>query len=152
MNEKHKTAYSAWETPEPLFWTAHGYAVVRADERGTGQSPGIMNVVSASTIHAFFDVIEWASKQPWSSGKVGLLGLSYYALTQWWVASRRPRGLAAIVPWEGLYLAIVSSLSVRLISIGMSDYYRDCARHGGILSNTFLSEHIVNVTSYQAVA
>ena len=59
--------------------------------------------------------------QPWCSGKVGLLGISYYAGSQWRVAARRPKGLAAIIPWEG-----------------MSDYYRDRCRHGGILSNVFI--------------
>ncbi|KAL8359165.1 hypothetical protein RB601_008026 [Gaeumannomyces tritici] len=121
VNPKHKSAHSAWETPDPGFWTAHGYAVVRADERGTGQSPGLLDTMSRGTTDAFCDLIEWAADQAWSSGKVGLLGVSYYAGSQWRVAARRPRGLAAMVPWEG-----------------MSDYYRDRCRHGGILSNAFI--------------
>lgn len=77
--------------------------------------------MSRGTSEAFFDVVEWAAVQPWSSGKVGLLGISYYAGSQWRVAARRPKGLAAMIPWEG-----------------MSDYYRDRCRHGGILSNAFI--------------
>lgn len=77
--------------------------------------------MSRGTSECFFDVIEWCAEQPWSSGKVGLLGISYYAGSQWRVAARNPKGLAAIVPWEG-----------------MSDYYRDRCRHGGILSNAFI--------------
>ena len=46
---------------------------------------------------------------------------SYYGGSQWRVAARQPKGLAAIVPWEG-----------------MSDYYRDRCRQGGILSNGFI--------------
>jgi putative CocE/NonD family hydrolase len=92
---------SAWETPDPAFWTSKGYVVVRADERGCGQSPGLLDTMSAETANCFFDVIEWAADQPWSSGKVGLLGISYYAGSQWRVAAKRPKGLAAIVPWEG---------------------------------------------------
>jgi predicted acyl esterase len=57
--------------------------------------------MSRGTSEAFFDVVEWAAEQEWSSGKVGLLGISYYAGSQWRVAARRPKGLAAIVPWEG---------------------------------------------------
>lgn len=57
--------------------------------------------MSAGTADCFFDVVEWASEQPWSNGKVGLLGISYYAGSQWRVAAKRPRGLAAMVPWEG---------------------------------------------------
>lgn len=77
--------------------------------------------MSRGTSEAFFDVVEWASEQSWSSGKVGLLGISYYAGSQWRVAARQPKGLAAMIPWEG-----------------MSDYYRDRCRHGGILSNAFI--------------
>jgi putative CocE/NonD family hydrolase len=45
--------------------------------------------------------IEWAASQPWSSGKVGLAGISYYAINQWAVAALAPPHLAAICPWEG---------------------------------------------------
>lgn len=122
LNPEQKSVHSAWETPDPAFWTKHGYAVVRADERGTGQSPGLLDTMSSGTAEAFVEVVEWCTEQSWSSGKVGLLGISYYAGTQWRVAARQPKGLAAIIPWEG-----------------MSDYYRDRCRHGGILSNSFIS-------------
>ncbi|KAK3117132.1 hypothetical protein LTR53_001789 [Teratosphaeriaceae sp. CCFEE 6253] len=122
VNPQQKSTHSVWETPDPAFWTKHGYAIVRADERGTGQSPGRLDTMSRGTSEAFFEVVEWAAEQPWSSGKVGLLGISYYAGTQWRVAARQPKGLAAMVPWEG-----------------MSDYYRDRCRHGGILSNQFIA-------------
>lgn len=50
-----------------------------------------------------------------------LRGISYYAGSQWRVAARQPKGLACIIPWEG-----------------MADYYRDRCRHGGILANKFI--------------
>lgn len=123
MNAKHKTIpeHSAFETPDPKFWTDEGYAVVRADEVGIGQSPGVADTMSKSTTDAFSEVIEWAADQPWSNGKVGLLGISYFGGSQWRVAARRPRGLACIIPYEG-----------------MADYYRDRCRHGGILTAPFL--------------
>ncbi|KAK7222952.1 hypothetical protein V2G26_010955 [Clonostachys chloroleuca] len=121
LNPEMKSAHAAWETPDPAYWTSNGYIVVRTDERGAGQSPGLLDTMSRGTSEAFFDVIEWAAEQEWSSGKVGLLGISYYAGTQWRVAARKPKGLAAIIPWEG-----------------MSDYYRDRVRHGGILSDKFI--------------
>jgi putative CocE/NonD family hydrolase len=99
VNPEHRSKYSCWETPDPVFWARHGYAIVRADERGLGQSPGFLDTMSRGTSECFFDVVEWAADQPWSSGKVGLLGISYYAGTQWRVAARRPKGLAAIIPW-----------------------------------------------------
>ncbi|KAK3045597.1 hypothetical protein LTR09_012835 [Extremus antarcticus] len=82
VNSKHKSKQSAWETPDPSFWTKHGYAIVRADERGCGQSPGLLDTMSKGTSEAFFDVVEWAASQPWSTSKVGLRGISYYAGTQ----------------------------------------------------------------------
>ena len=121
VNPEHKSKYSAWETPDPVFWTSKEYVVIRCDERGLGQSPGLLDTMSRGTSECFFDVVEWAAEQPWSTGKVGLLGISYYAGSQWRVAARRPKGLAAIVPWEG-----------------MTDYYRDRCRHGGILSDNFI--------------
>ncbi|KAM3067941.1 hypothetical protein ACMFMG_011421 [Clarireedia jacksonii] len=114
VNPEHRGPHSAWETPDPGYWTRNGYAVVRADERGSGQSPGVLDTMSCGTSEAFFDVIEWAAEQSWSTGKVGLLGISYYGGSQWRVAARQPKGLAAIIPWEG-----------------MSDYYRDRCRQGG---------------------
>lgn len=79
VQDEQKSRYAAWETPEPVFWTRHGYAIVRADERGLGQSPGLLDTMSRGTSECFFDVVEWAASQPWSYGKVGLLGVSYYA-------------------------------------------------------------------------
>ena len=101
VNPKHQSKHSAWETPDPAFWTAHDYVVVRADERGTGNSPGKLDSMSSATCDGFVDVIEWAAAQPWSSGKVGLVGISYYAGSQWRAAARKPTGLTCIVPWEG---------------------------------------------------
>ncbi|KAK3685682.1 X-Pro dipeptidyl-peptidase C-terminal non-catalytic domain-containing protein [Podospora appendiculata] len=121
VNPEHRSKYSAWETPDPVYWCREGYVIVRADERGLGQSPGLLDTMSQGTSECFFDVVEWSAEQSWSTGKVGLLGVSYYAGSQWRVAARRPKGLAAIIPWEG-----------------MSDYYRDRCRHGGILSNKFI--------------
>ncbi|KAJ5775817.1 uncharacterized protein N7511_000828 [Penicillium nucicola] len=121
VDPAHQTEHSAWETPTPQYWTDHGYIVIRADEIGIGQSPGVLHVTSAATIDGMCDLIEWAAQQPWCTGKVGLLGVSYYAGTQWQAAARQPKGLTAIVPWEGF-----------------SDPYSESLRHGGILSNKFL--------------
>jgi predicted acyl esterase len=71
--------------------------------------------MSKGTSEAFFDVIEWCADQPWSSGKVGLLGISYYAGTQWRVAARKPKGLAAMIPWEGIHLSPSEIQSTMLI-------------------------------------
>ena len=76
-----------------------------------------MDTMSKTTSDAFEEVIEWAAAQSWSSGKVGLLGISYFAGSQWRVAARQPKGLTCMIPYDG-----------------MADYYRDRNRHGGILT------------------
>ena len=109
--------YQAWEVTDPERWVPHGYAVVRVDSRGAGWSPGFMDPLCPQEDDDLARCIEWAGTQPWSSGKVGMLGISYYAINQWRVAAKhRPPHLAALIPWEGF-----------------TDFYRDAARHGGIL-------------------
>ncbi|KAB8246776.1 Alpha/Beta hydrolase protein [Aspergillus flavus] len=110
VNPDMKSTYVSWETPDPGLWTRQGYIAVRTDERGSGQSPGELDTMSRGASEVSFDVVEWCSEQEWSSGKVGSLGISYFAGTgtQWRVTARQPKGLAAIIPWEA-----------------MSDYYRD---------------------------
>jgi predicted acyl esterase len=107
---------------DPEKWVPDGYAVVRVDSRGAGRSPGFMDLWSAREARDFARCIEWAGVQSWSSGKVGLNGISYYAMNQWQVAALQPKPLAAICVWEGA-----------------ADFYRDMAHHGGILCNGFAS-------------
>ena len=109
--------YQNWETTDPERWVPHGYAIVRVDSRGAGWSPGFMDPSGPREIDDLYQCIEWAGTQPWSSGKVGMLGISYYASNQWRVAGKHPPHLAAIIPWEG-----------------QNDRYRDSGYHGGILS------------------
>ena len=108
--------YQNWETTDPERWVPHGYAVVRVDSRGAGWSPGFLDPNCPREIEDLSRCIEWAGTQPWSNGKVGMLGISYYASNQWRVAGRHPPHLAAIIPWEG-----------------QNDRYRDSGYHGGIL-------------------
>ena len=114
------SAYTGWEGPDPVPWVLRGYAVVNLDLRGYGSSDGTSNLLTEAEGNDFFDAIEWAARQPWSTGKIGLTGVSYLAISQWRVASLRPPSLAAICPWEGF-----------------TDMYRDLARPGGISENGF---------------
>jgi predicted acyl esterase len=104
-----------WETCDPERWCPMGYVCIRIDSRGAGQSPGYMDVWSVKEAEDMYDCIEWAAVQPWSNGKIGLNGISYYACSSWLAAEQQPPHLAAIVAWEG-----------------NSDHYRCCIRHGGI--------------------
>jgi uncharacterized protein len=78
--------YQNWETVDPEKWVPDGYACVRVDSRGAGRSPGYIDIWSPQETQDFAECIEWAGKQAWSNGKVGLLGISYYAINQWQVA------------------------------------------------------------------
>jgi predicted acyl esterase len=113
--------YAVFELVDPEKWVPDGYAVVRVDCRGAGRSPGFLDPKSIRETRDLYECIEWAARQPWCSGKVGLNGISYYATNQWYVASLQPPHLAAICVWEGA-----------------GDYYRENTHHGGILSNFFV--------------
>jgi len=118
--EERANPHMNWETANPLWWVPRGYALVRVDARGSGSSPGRADPWSPDEARDFHDAIEWAARQPWCSGAVGLSGISYYAITQWLVANLRPPSLKAMIPWEGA-----------------ADMYRDFAYHGGIFSFGF---------------
>src|ERR687890_2577293 len=88
--------YQNWEVVDPEKWVPDGYACVRVDSRGAGRSPGRLDPFSPRETDDLAACIEWAAAQPWSSGKVGLNGISYFAMNQWHVASLAPRGLTAM--------------------------------------------------------
>ncbi len=113
-----RSEHAAWETPDPVWWADRGYAVVRADTRGTGKSPGRLDLFADKDAEDFYDVIEWCGTRPWSTGKVASSGISWYAMMGWRVAALQPPHLAALIAWEGL-----------------TDFYRDWGRQGGILAN-----------------
>jgi len=116
--EGSSNKYQCWELVDPEKWVPDGYVCVRVDSRGAGRSPGVIDIWSAREARDLYHCIEWAAAQPWSSGKIGLNGISYFATNQWQVGALRPPHLAALCIWEGF-----------------SDYYRELARHGGILSD-----------------
>ena len=108
--------YQNWEVVDPEKWVPDEYVCVRVDSRGCGRSPGYVDMWSSREAMDFYHCIEWAALQPWSTGKVGLNGISYYAMNQWQVAALQPPHLTAMCAWEGA-----------------ADFYRELGRHGGIL-------------------
>jgi len=111
---------TAFEAPDPVFWCGNGYAVVFADPRGAWLSEGDYYHNGLIEGEDCRDAIEWLAAQSWCNGRVGMTGVSYLAAIQYLVAALRPRGLAALNPWEGF-----------------SDWYREFAYHGGILETGF---------------
>jgi predicted acyl esterase len=111
--------YTTFEGPDPAQWCTFGYAVLNVDPRATWWSGGdFATIWDEREARDIGEVIAWAGTQDWSSGKVGMTGVSYLAVSQWWAASLRPSHLAAINPVEGV-----------------TDVYREFAFHGGIPSH-----------------
>ncbi|HEY6458686.1 MAG TPA: CocE/NonD family hydrolase [Polyangiaceae bacterium] len=114
------SAYTSWEAPDPCFWVPRGYVVVNLDLRGFGTSEGTGSLFSDQEAEDYAEAIAWAASQPWSTGKVGLNGVSYLAISQWKAAALHPPSLAAICPWEGF-----------------SDPYLDVTYPGGVREDGF---------------
>ena len=124
--------YQSWEVVDPEKWVPDGYVCVRVDSRGAGRSPGFIQHFSPRETKDFYDCIEWSGIQPWSNGRVGLNGISYYGMNQWTVASLQPPHLTAMCVWEGA-----------------ADWYRDSTHHGGILSTFWDNWYDMQVKTVQ---
>ncbi|MDP6172620.1 MAG: CocE/NonD family hydrolase, partial [Rhodospirillales bacterium] len=110
-----------WRETGPVEWyMEHGYSYVHADTRGTGKSEGEFGLLDETEQQDLYDVIEWIAAQSWSTGKVGGIGQSYYAMTQWFMGIQNPPHLACIAPYDG-----------------MIDLYRDSVYIGGIYGEFF---------------
>ncbi|MGC4106791.1 MAG: CocE/NonD family hydrolase [Thermomicrobiales bacterium] len=111
---------TSWEAPDPVWWVSQGYVVINADTRGGGHSGGTGDLFSDQEARDIEALIAWAAAQPWSNGNVGMLGVSYLAISQYKVAALNPPALKAICPWEGF-----------------TDAYRDFFTSGGIVEDGF---------------
>jgi uncharacterized protein len=109
-----------FEGPDPAYWCAKGYAICNPDGRGIVDSEGDSVLWDRQEGRDCHDVIEWLAEQAWCSGKIGMSGTSYLAVSQWFTAAEQPKHLAAINPWEGV-----------------SDTYRDLVMRGGMPDTGF---------------
>ncbi len=103
------------------FWVPRGYAHVIANLRGTCGSGGTFNFFDAQERRDVHDLVEWVAAQPWCDGNVGMIGISYFAMTQLEAAVERPPHLKAIFP-----LAVTGDLYAG-------------ANHHGLLSSSFIT-------------
>ncbi len=105
-----------WRETGPVEWyVARGYVYIHADVRGSGRSEGEFGFLSKTEQEDNFHVIEWIAKQPWSNGRVGGIGQSYFGFSQWLMAAMNPPHLTCIAPYDALF-----------------DPYRCHGFHGGI--------------------
>ncbi|NMN95179.1 CocE/NonD family hydrolase [Antrihabitans stalactiti] len=111
-----------------------GYTYVVADVRGTGFSQGVWDVFQEREKQDTVEVIDWASKQPWSTGDIGMTGISYSAINQVYAAEKRPEALKAIVPVEP-----------------GNDLLRDVVATGGALGFGFIPPWLIGVNALKLV-
>jgi predicted acyl esterase len=110
------------ESGDPYFFARRGYAHAVLNVRGTGKSTGSFQAMGPVEARDVADAVQWLAAQPWSTGKVGLFGISYFAWLHIQAAMLAPPALAAI-----------------FAPFGATDFYRDFLYHGGIFSWRFLS-------------
>ncbi|KWX57495.1 CocE/NonD family hydrolase [Mycobacterium sp. NAZ190054] len=103
------------------FWVSRGYVHVIANVRGTGGSGGTFGFFDRQERSDMYDLVEWAAAQPWCDGNVGMIGISYFAMTQLEAAVERPPHLKAIFP-----VAVTADLY-------------DAASHHGLTSSSFVT-------------
>jgi putative CocE/NonD family hydrolase len=99
---------------------AAGYAVLGVSIRGTSCSTGTFDAFTAQEWSDGAAAVEWAARQPWSNGHLGMLGDSFPGITQVGVAGLRPPHLDAIAPFQVT-----------------TDLYRDVSYPGGITNTGF---------------
>ncbi len=97
-----------------------GYAVLGVSIRGTSCSTGIFEAFTPQEWRDGAAAVEWAARQPWSNGHLGMLGDSFPGITQVGVAGERPKHLDAIAPFQVV-----------------TDLYRDAGYPGGIANTGF---------------
>jgi putative CocE/NonD family hydrolase len=103
------------------FFVPRGYVHVIANCRGTSGSGGTFGFFDGQERRDMYDLVEWAAEQRWSDGNIGMVGISYFAMTQMEAAVERPPHLKAIMPIAGTF-----------------DLY-DSATHHGLTSSSFIT-------------
>ncbi len=109
------------------FFVPRGYVHVIANVRGTGGSDGTFGFFDQQERLDMADLVEWTAAQPWCDGNVGMVGISYFAMSQLEAATQRPPHLRAIFP-----VAVTADLF-------------EAARHHGLFSSSFVSPFLTMV-------
>lgn len=93
------------------YFARQGYILMVQDVRGKGDSQGNFNFLFQEG-HDGYDTVEWAAKQSWSNGKIGMMGSSYMGTVQWLAAREKPPHLVCIAPTSanGRYMQEIPSI------------------------------------------
>lgn len=111
------------------FWVSRGYGHVIANNRGTGGSGGTYSWLDQTEREDIADLVEWTAVQEWCDGNVGMIGISYFAMTQLAGAIEAPTHLKAIFP------------------VAATGDVFEAAWHNGLLSTTFIQAWISGVAT-----
>jgi uncharacterized protein len=115
---------------------AAGFAVLGVNQPGSGCSSGINDITDVNEWgRAGAQAVEWAARQPWSTGHVGMFGSSWPGISQLGIASFRPKGLDAITPFHVA-----------------ADFYRDVAYPGGVYESGFMNSYAAGLVKIDAQA
>jgi hypothetical protein len=109
------------ESGDPSYFVRRGYVHAVVNLRGSGESEGFFQFTGPVDVQDAAEVIAWLAEQPWSTGKVGTFGVSYFA--------KMAKAVAAIGP---------PALKTIFAPYSANDWYRGIWYHGGILSARFL--------------
>jgi len=123
-----------FESGDPAYWCRYGYAVAAVSPRGVGNSEGNVSNFGVQDGRDGYDFVEWAARQEWCNGRVGMFGNSAVAMTQYRIAAEQPPHLACIAPWEGT-----------------GDLYRESIAFGGIDASGYNSGVLGMIASNQYV-
>ncbi len=96
-NRRPPAPGSSCDSPTGQYFAERGYVLLNQDVRGRYRSGGEFDAMRQEASDGY-DAVEWAAAQPWSNGKVGMIGGSYVGLTQWQAAVEQPPHLVAIAP------------------------------------------------------
>ncbi len=80
------------------YFAAHGYACIRVDLRGSGDSEGVLqDEYLPQELEDGEDILQWLEEQPWCTGDVGMIGISWGGFNGLQIAARQPRQLKAVI-------------------------------------------------------
>ncbi len=118
------------------YIVSRGYCHLTINARGTGKSQGTHDVhFSPQEQKDVAETIEWVAEQPWCDGQVGMVGMSYFAVSQYLAAAQQPPHLKAIFPY-----------------LGFTDLYRHAAYHGGAFHSGFFAPYYTFVGATENVS
>ncbi|MDH5696217.1 MAG: CocE/NonD family hydrolase, partial [Dehalococcoidia bacterium] len=124
------------EAGDPNYIVPKGYGHIVADVRGSGKSEGEMQTFNSKQEQEDnYDLVEWIAQQSWCDSNIGMVGISYFAVSQMLVAALQPPHLKAILAYDS-----------------PGDWYREGIYDGGIFSEFLFQIYRRNIAVKNAVS